>query len=228
MVVQPHLSVPQAQFATRQGGLVRVRMLTLASIGATGLLTIGIWALITALMADRPANGSLGELTRSSGLVLLSLFTATIVLGQLVAARFGVPGWPGFVVQALHRNVSMLAVTLLIVHIAAPVIGGYLGLRLTYAFVPFIPTHIRVWTRIAATATDLMLLTAIVSAVRARAGYRFWRAVHLMAYLAWLLGMVHAAGIGTDRISVLALEAICVLAVAGSGWYRLRMAGHRS
>ena len=221
MVVQPQLSTPQAQFPTRGAGLSRARMLTLASIAVTAAVTTGLWAVLAAAL---PTGRTSGDLTRSSGLVLLILFTATIVLGQLTAARVGATGWPGFVVQSLHRNVSMLAVALLIVHIAAPVIGGYLGLRLSYAFVPFVPAQVRIWTRLAASAADLILLTAVASAARVRAGYRFWRAVHLTAYLAWLLAMVHAAGIGTDRISVLTVEAVCAGAVGWASWHRLRAA----
>lgn len=160
-------------------------------------------------------------LCRSSGLVLMLVFTATVVLGLLTAGRAGPPRCPRFVAQSLHRNLALISLTLLLVHLAAPIIGGYLGLKLAYAFVPFLPAPVRIWTRAAATATDLVVLISIVNVARVHAGYRFWRAVHLTSYVAWALGIVHATGIGTDHGSVLGCDAVCVLAVGLAGWYRL-------
>lgn len=164
---------------------------------------------------------ALGYLCRGSGLVLLVLFTAALVLGQLTAGRARAPGWPRFVVQLLHRNIAVLAVGLLVVHIVAPVVGGYLGLRLGYALVPFYPGPVKIWTRAAALGTDLVLAAAITSAVRTRTGYNAWRAVHATTYLAWVLALVHATGIGTDRATVIALDAGCVVSVVTVGVWRL-------
>ncbi len=170
------------------------------------------------------SQDTFGYLCRSSGLVLLLSCTAVVVLGLLCAGRAGPPRWPGFVIHSLHRNLSLISVTLLIVHLLAPVIGGYLGLKLAYAFVPVLPAHIRIWTRLAATASDLIFVVTIVSAARVRAGYRFWRATHLTTYLAWVLGLVHGTGIGTDRDSILWCDVLSVAAVALAAWYRVRAA----
>ncbi|HVX44510.1 MAG TPA: hypothetical protein VHC49_11525 [Mycobacteriales bacterium] len=166
-------------------------------------------------------TGELIYLCRSSGLVLVVFFTATVVLGLCTAGR---TGSPRFVVQALHRSLSALSLGLLLVHLLAPVIAGYLGLQAVYAFVPIWPAPIRIWTRFAALATDLTLLVAVVSVLRVRAGYRRWRAVHATSYLAWALGMVHAIGIGTDRQAVLVCDAVCIVAVVIAGGYRLGVA----
>jgi sulfoxide reductase heme-binding subunit YedZ len=180
----------------------------------------------THVAASLTDEDTLQYLCRSSGLVLLVLLSATMVLGLLTAGRVSSPRWPRFVVQAVHRNVSLCSVVLLFVHILAPVVGGYLGLKLAYAFVPFVPEHVQVWTRFAATATDLILLITIVSIARIQAGYRFWRAVHVTSYLAWLLAVVHATGIGSDRTPVLWCDAICAGAVALAAGYRLRGRRH--
>jgi predicted ferric reductase len=187
--------------------------------------TIGIWAGISAVSAPpHIEHDALGYLVRSSGLVLLALFTATVVLGQLTAARVSAPRWPRFVMQSLHRNLSVLSLLLLAIHVAAPIVGGYLGLKLAYAFVPFVAAPVRVWTRAAACATDLTLLVAAVSALRVRAGYRFWRAVHLMSYAAWILAIVHGTGIGSDRGAVLWCDAVSVGTVAVASSYRVATA----
>jgi sulfoxide reductase heme-binding subunit YedZ len=166
---------------------------------------------------------ALAYLCRSSGFVVLVLLTATMVLGLLTAGRLNSPRWSRLVVLSLHRNLSLISVALLFVHLLAPVIGGHLGLKLAYAFVPFVTAHIQVWTRAASSATDLILLITIVSLARVKAGYRFWRWVHMTSYVAWSLAVVHATGIGSDRRPVLMCDAVCIAAVALASGYRLRV-----
>jgi sulfoxide reductase heme-binding subunit YedZ len=55
-----------------------------------------------------------------------------------------------------------------------------------------------------------MLLLGLSYYVRARIGVQRWRALHRFTVLAWLLGLVHALGEGTDagRTWFLAMTAI--------------------
>ncbi|HLI23677.1 MAG TPA: hypothetical protein VKU91_01885, partial [Acidimicrobiales bacterium] len=60
---------------------------------------------------------SLWYATRGAGLACLILFTASLVLGVLNVSRWSKPGWPRFATQDLHRNVSLIALLLLAIHI---------------------------------------------------------------------------------------------------------------
>lgn len=205
----------------RADGLRRVKWLATITAGSAIAATAGIWAALPT--GNRPQD-TLSYLCRSSGLVLVLFYTATVVLGLLVRSRTSTTGMPRFALQSLHRNLSLMSLVLLAIHVLAPVIGGYLGLTLAYAFVPLLPAPVRIWTRLAATALDLTLALALVSATRRRFSYRAWRALHLTSYLAWLLGIVHAIGIGSDRGLVLWCDGGCVVAVCTAGWFRFRAA----
>jgi hypothetical protein len=208
--------------ARRNGGVRRARISTAVALAAGLLATVGIGAgLLVGDWDSARSRQAMGYLCRSSGLVLLVLFTATVVCGLLVAGRAGSARWPRFVVQSVHRNLTVVSLLLLSVHIVAPAVGGYLGIKLIYAVVPFAAGPVRVWTRVAATATDMTLLIAVTSAARVAAGYRFWRTVHATAYLAWALAMVHALGIGSDRTATVGCAAACALVVVAVTWYRL-------
>jgi len=65
-----------------------------------------------------------------------------------------------------------------------------------------------------ALALDLLAAVAITSYVRTRIGYRGWRGVHLLAYAAWPLGLLHGIETGTDAHSawLLGLTVACGLA----------------
>ena len=61
-------------------------------------------------------------LTRSTGAVALLLLTLAIALGVVDVRRWSTPQWPRFIVDSLHRNVSLLAMAFL--GVARPHLGA--------------------------------------------------------------------------------------------------------
>lgn len=161
--------------------------------------------------------------TRAAGLVTIVLLTATMVLGILNAGRFAAKRWPRFVVQGLHRNLSLLALGFLALHVGTTVIDTYTSIGLPDAFVPFLSSYKRFWLGLGALASDLMITLAITSLVRQRLGHRVWRLVHWAGYLCWPVAIVHGLGIGTDHSAswVLALTIACISAVIAATVYRV-------
>ena len=78
--------------------------------------------------ATRPER--LWYLTRGTGVVALLLLTAGVVLGVLTSTRWAPPRWPRFVVSGLHRNVTLLALAFVAVHVLTTVLDGYAPIRL--------------------------------------------------------------------------------------------------
>jgi methionine sulfoxide reductase heme-binding subunit len=160
--------------------------------------------------------------TRAAGLVTLVLLTASMVLGVLNAGRFGMSRWPRFLVQGLHRNLSLLALAFLALHVGTTVIDTYTSIGLSAAFVPFLSAYKRFWLGLGALACDLLLTLVITSLLRQRIGHRLWRAVHWAGYLCWPVAIAHGLGAGTDHGAswVLILTFCCAGAVLGSVIYR--------
>ena len=156
--------------------------------------------------------------TRATGLVTFLLLTAALVLGILTAGRFAGPAWPRFLTIGLHRNISLLAVAFLALHVGTTVVDSYTSISLTDAVVPFLSSYKTFWLGLGAIACDLLIALIITSLLRQRIGHRAWRAVHWSGYLCWPVALVHAAGIGTDaaRSWVFYLTIACVAAVAGA------------
>jgi methionine sulfoxide reductase heme-binding subunit len=150
--------------------------------------------------------------TRATGLVTLLLLTLAVVLGILTAGRFGDLAWPRFLTIGLHRNISLLAVAFLGLHVGTTVVDTYTSISLTDAVVPFLSSYKTVWLGLGAIACDLFLALIITSLLRQRLGHRAWRAVHWCGYVCWPVALVHAAGIGTDstRSWVFYLTITCV------------------
>ncbi|MCQ4082038.1 ferric reductase-like transmembrane domain-containing protein [Streptomyces sp. RB6PN25] len=164
--------------------------------------------------------------TRASGSITLLLLTAAVALGVLVSGRYAPKRFTRFEISALHRNVSVLSLAFLAVHIVTTVVDPLVPVGWVPALVPFISAYRAPWLGLATLASDLMLAVAITSAVRLRMGRRPWKAVHWLAYAAWPVALFHAAA-GTDTHLDLqrGLYAACVAAVLAAVWWRLYRAG---
>ena len=113
-------------------------------------------------------------------------------------SRFSSPRWPRFVLDSLHRNVSLLAVAFLLVHILTAVLDSFAPISLTDAIVPFGGSYRPFWLGLGAVAFDLLLAVALTSIVRRRLGYGAWRATHWLAYACWPIALLHGLGTGSD------------------------------
>lgn len=169
------------------------------------------------------ATSPLWYATRATGLAALVLLTASVVLGVLTSVRLARQAWPRFVTVALHRNVSLLAVTFTGLHVVTTVTDPYASISVVSAVVPFTSPYRRIWLGLGAVAFDLLLAVLITSLFRVRVGLRAWRLVHWAGYLCWPVALIHAVGAGTDGAArwVLAGLAACAVAVGAAGAWRL-------
>src|SRR5712691_4766389 len=136
--------------------------------------------------------------TRGTGVVSLVLLTAIVVLGVAGATRWRSTRWPRFVVAGLHRNLSLLALVFITLHVLTTVADGYAPISLINAVLPFSSPYRPVWLGLGAVAFDLLLALTVTSLLRARIGYARWRALHWLAYASWPIALVHGLGTGTD------------------------------
>ena len=161
--------------------------------------------------------------TRATGLVTLLLLTVSVLLGILTAGRFATAHWPRFLSQGLHRNISLLVLVFLALHVGTTVIDTYTAIPLTAAFIPFSSSYKTAWLGLGAVALDLFLALVATSLLRTRIGHRSWRQVHWLAYACWPVAVAHGLGIGTDRdvTWVFVLTVACALAVLAVAAWRL-------
>jgi predicted ferric reductase len=140
--------------------------------------------------------------TRAAGIVTLLLLTAGTTLGVLTASRSaGSERWPRFLVIGLHRNIALLAMAFLALHIGTTVIDSYTSIGPQDAIVPFLSGYHRLWLGLGAIASDLFAALTVTSLLRLRIRPRLWRTVHWAGYLCWPIALAHGLGIGTDASS---------------------------
>jgi methionine sulfoxide reductase heme-binding subunit len=164
--------------------------------------------------------------SRATGVVTMLLLTAVLLLGILVNRQGRLPGLPGFAVTGLHRNVSLLAVGFLAIHVATAVADPYVTIGLAAAVLPFASAYKPLWLGLGAISLDLIAALIVTSLARARMGRRAWRAIHWTAYAAWPLAVLHSLGSSSDARGglVLGVLAGCVLATVAALAWRLSRA----
>lgn len=166
-------------------------------------------------------------LARATGVVALLLLTASVVLGVLGPLRINVPGrWPRFAIDTVHRDVSLLVLAVLVIHIITSVLDGFAPINLAAAVIPFGSAYRPLWLGLGALSFDLLLALVLTSVLRRRLGFRSWRAVHWLAYLSWPVAVLHGLGTGTDAKAWwnLALTIACLAVVLVAVWARIQEA----
>ena len=144
-------------------------------------------------------NGTaLWYVTRASGVVSLLLLTAGLVLGVLGTVRWRSDRWPRFAIVSIHRNLTLFAIAFVALHVLTTIADGYAPVGFKDAVIPFVSRYRPLWLGFGAVAFDLLLALVVTSLLRARIGYRAWRAVHWLAYASWPFALVHGFGTGSD------------------------------
>lgn len=143
---------------------------------------------------------------RGSGTIALLLLTVVMVLGIIGRSGRALPGLPRFAVADLHRNASLLALGLVLVHLLTLFFDPVAQLGLYDLIIPFDYVYRPLWVGLGVIGWELMVIVVLSSLLRTRIGPRLWRLLHWLAYAMWPVSWLHSWFSGTD---------------AGRGWFRL-------
>jgi predicted ferric reductase len=172
-------------------------------------------------MSGITSSTALWYASRSTGLVVMVLLSAVVVLGILVSRQGRLPGLPRFAVTGLHRNLSLLAVAFTAVHVLTAVADSYVSIPLTATVVPFVSGYERFALGLGAIAFDVMIAVIVTSLLRRHMNPKLWRAIHWLAYLSWPVAMLHSILASNDLRGgwelALTIASIAAVGVA-AGW----------
>jgi sulfoxide reductase heme-binding subunit YedZ len=160
---------------------------------------------------------------RATGTVSLLLLTLVVALGIATATRLRPRGTPQYVTTTVHRNVALLAVVFLGVHVVSAVVDPDAAVQLTAVLVPFTSHWSPFWVGLGAVAVDLVAALVVTSLLRRRLPHGLWRGIHWAAYAAWPLALLHGLGAGSDRGTgwMRAVDVVCVAALGAALAWRV-------
>jgi sulfoxide reductase heme-binding subunit YedZ len=150
-------------------------------------------------------------LSRAAGIAALALSSAAVGVGLLMGGRLLSRRGPE--ARVLHEALSLATLAALAVHGLTLIGDAYLHPSLGEVAVPFLGSYRTVWTSTGIVAFWMLALLGLSYYFRARIGVRRWRSLHRLTALAWVLGIVHSLGDGTDagQLWFLAMTAIVAI-----------------
>jgi len=160
--------------------------------------------------------------SRAAGTAALLLSSLAVCAGLLVGGKL-VRGRPDL--RHLHEALSLASLTALVVHAVALLGDSYLSPSLADIAIPFVSGYQRGWTTLGIVAGWAMLVLGLSYYARTRIGQRRWRTLHRFTALAWLAGLAHSLGEGTDAGQAWFVAATAIVVLPALGLLVLRLSG---
>jgi sulfoxide reductase heme-binding subunit YedZ len=166
--------------------------------------------------------------SRAAGIAALVVSSLSVCIGLLMGGRL----LKGRVadLRVAHEALSLATIGLLLVHGLSLLGDSYVKLSVADVALPFIGSYKTFWTSAGIVAFWGLLVLGVSYYARARIGQSRWRRLHRFTALAWLLGLAHALGEGTDagQAWFLAMVAIVVAPALALLVYRHLAPAHRA
>jgi methionine sulfoxide reductase heme-binding subunit len=134
--------------------------------------------------------------SRAAGIAALLLSSAAVGVGLTMGGRM-VKG-RGLDLRATHESLSLATLVALLVHVFALLGDSYLSPSLADLTIPFVSGYKEPWMSIGIVAGWALVALGVSYYFRARIGVARWKKLHRFTALAWLGGIAHSLGQGTD------------------------------
>ena len=136
--------------------------------------------------------------SRASGIVALVLIALSVAIGLTMAAKAVPSPSTRRLLIAIHEHAALAALVAIAVHGITLLGDSFLSPGLAGIAVPFVIDHEPVFTGLGIIGGYLAAILGLTFYIRRRIGTKRWRNLHRVTPVVYVLGMVHAAGSGTD------------------------------
>jgi sulfoxide reductase heme-binding subunit YedZ len=158
--------------------------------------------------------------SRAAGIAALLLASMSVCVGLLMGAT---PRTRKADLRIAHEALSLATLAALVVHGLTLLGDSYLHPSLGDIAIPVLSGYRTLWTSMGIVAFWALLVLGLSYYARARIGVQRWRRLHRFAALAWLLGLAHSLGEGTDAGQAWFLAMLAVVAVPAIGLLLARL-----
>ena len=159
--------------------------------------------------------------SRAAGIAALLLSSLAVCVGLLFGGRLVRGHRPEL--RVTHEALSLATLAALVVHGLTLLGDGYLHPSLGDIAIPFLSGYKTLWTSMGIVAFWALLVLGLSYYARTRIGVQRWRKLHRFAALAWILGLAHSLGQGTDAGQAWFLAMIAIAVVPAIGLLLLRV-----
>ncbi len=179
-------------------------------------------AQVTSISATAVAPHLYWLASRAAGSAALLLSSASVCVGLAGSMRLLKRRTADL--RVTHEALSLASIAALFVHVLTLLGDGFLHFSPAELTVPFLSGYQTLWTTAGIVAFWMLLALGLSYYARARIGVQRWRVLHRFTALAWVLGLAHSLGEGTDAgqawflamIAIVVLPALALLAARGA------------
>jgi sulfoxide reductase heme-binding subunit YedZ len=159
--------------------------------------------------------------SRAAGTVALLLSSVGTCLGLLMGGRLLRGRGPDL--RVLHEALSLGTIAALVVHATTLVGDSFLHPSFLDVSVPFVSGYKTAWTTVGIVGAWAMIILRLSYYARAKIGQQRWRFLHRFTAIAWILGVVHSLGEGTDAgqtwfLIMTAIVVVPAVVLLGTRW----------
>ena len=159
--------------------------------------------------------------SRAAGSAALLLSSASVCVGLASSMRL----LKGRIadLRVTHEALSLATIAALLVHVLTLLGDGFLHPSAAELTVPFLSGYQTLWTSVGIVGFWMLLALGLSYYARARIGVQRWRVLHRFTALAWVLGLAHSLGEGTDAgqawfLAMIAIVVLPALALLAARW----------
>jgi methionine sulfoxide reductase heme-binding subunit len=149
--------------------------------------------------------------SRAAGFAALVLASLAVSAGLLMSTKL-LKGRASELRPA-HETLSLATIVAIVVHGVALLGDKFLHPSIADIAIPFVSSYKTLWTSLGIVSGWALVLLGLSYYARRRIGAVRWRKLHRFTALAWLAGLVHALGEGTDAGQLWFLAMIALVAV---------------
>ncbi|MGN6189658.1 MAG: hypothetical protein ACTHOE_12235 [Conexibacter sp.] len=164
--------------------------------------------------------------SRAAGVAALLLSSVSVSVGLTMGGRM-LPRAQR-TLRPLHEALSLAALSALALHAVSLLGDAYLHPSFADVTIPFASSFREPWLGIGVVAGWASALLGLSYYARGRIGVARWRRLHRFTALAWLGGLVHALGMGTDAGTAWFLVATGIAVVPALTLLAVRLSEERA
>jgi methionine sulfoxide reductase heme-binding subunit len=149
--------------------------------------------------------------SRAAGFAALVLASLAVSLGLLMSTKL----LKGRTIElrTAHDTLALSTIVAVVIHGVSLLGDSYIHYSVADIALPFLSSYKTFWTSAGIVAGWGLALLGLSYYARRWVGAVRWRKLHRFTALAWLLGLVHALGEGTDAGQVWFLAMIALVAI---------------
>ncbi len=164
--------------------------------------------------------------SRAAGIAALILASVSVCFGLLMGGRLVKRRGPEM--RIAHEALSLATLAAIVIHGLTLLGDAFLHPTLADISVPFLSGYKTLWTSTGIIAFWGLALLGLSYYARTKIGAQRWRKLHRFTALAWVLGLAHSLGEGTDAGQAWFLAMCAIVALPALTLLTARMLGRPS